>query len=150
MRETEPRSGVSILTTIFPDSGRVRTNIPRIMQRAVKWRPKKEHKPVGPSRLLNTLVELSHEKRVIKPVPAVVPAVASNGLNGLHILLVEDNALNQQVAGELLRDEGIIIDIASDGAAAIQFVKAIRYDLILMDIQMPVMDGFEAASHRPA
>ncbi len=60
------------------------------------------------------------------------------------ILLVEDDPINQEVAMELLRAPGYRIDVAVDGADAL--VKALdrRYDLILMDLQMPVMDGFEA------
>ncbi len=62
----------------------------------------------------------------------------------LNILLVEDNLLNQKFAIATLRKEGHKIDIAENGKVAIELYKKKKYDLILMDIQMPVMDGIEA------
>jgi PAS domain S-box-containing protein len=64
---------------------------------------------------------------------------------GARVLLAEDNALNQQVAAELLRDAGMQVDIAADGAQAVERASAAAYDLVLMDLQMPTLDGFEAA-----
>ena len=62
-----------------------------------------------------------------------------------HILLVEDNNINQAVAGEMLNLMGITFDIAEDGQQAVtKIVNSPQYDLVLMDIQMPVMDGYEA------
>ena len=62
-----------------------------------------------------------------------------------HVLLVEDNGINQVVAGEMLRSLGLTFDIAEDGQqACIKLSNSSDYDLILMDIQMPVMDGKEA------
>ncbi len=63
---------------------------------------------------------------------------------GYHVLLVEDNRTNRMMAEEMLRDIGFTIDIAENGQVAVDAVKDKQYDLILMDIQMPVMDGFEA------
>jgi two-component system sensor histidine kinase/response regulator len=65
-------------------------------------------------------------------------------LQGAHILLVEDNKLNQEVASELLQQVGISIDIAENGLQALQKLEQSRYDLVLMDMQMPVMDGLTA------
>lgn len=65
-------------------------------------------------------------------------------IRGAHILLVEDNDLNQQVAIELLEDSGMVIDIAENGKIAIKKVCEVSYDLVLMDMQMPVMDGITA------
>lgn len=68
-------------------------------------------------------------------------------LNGLKILIVEDNYINQQVAKEILESVGIIVSIANDGQEAVNMVKSSlnnRYDAILMDIHMPVMGGYEA------
>ena len=67
--------------------------------------------------------------------------------SGRSVLLVEDNELNQEIASTILREAGFIVDVAADGAAALEKVKASSlktYDVILMDIQMPVMDGYEA------
>ena len=64
---------------------------------------------------------------------------------GIRVLLVEDNELNQQVAVELLKDRGFFIDIAENGEVAVRKVNEAQYDIILMDMQMPVMDGVTAA-----
>lgn len=64
--------------------------------------------------------------------------------HGASVLLVEDNVVNQEVARALLERAGLRVDLATDGAEAVELVRAQRYDLILMDIQMPVMDGIEA------
>jgi len=68
-------------------------------------------------------------------------------LTGLHLLVVEDNAANQQVACELLSHAGASVEVASDGRAAIEAVRKANpaFDCVLMDIQMPEMDGYAAA-----
>ena len=63
---------------------------------------------------------------------------------GARVLLAEDSAVNQQVAGELLALAGITVDVAADGRTAVEAAMTGSYDLILMDIQMPVLDGLEA------
>ncbi|MBT4099058.1 MAG: response regulator [Gemmatimonadetes bacterium] len=65
-------------------------------------------------------------------------------IQGAHLLLVEDNELNQQVALELLQDAGFAVDLAENGQIAVEMVGAGSYDLVLMDMQMPVMDGLTA------
>jgi CheY-like chemotaxis protein len=62
-------------------------------------------------------------------------------IKGARILLVEDNDLNQEVASELLRYAGFVVDVAENGQIALDMVRAVDYDIVLMDIQMPVMDG---------
>jgi len=62
----------------------------------------------------------------------------------VRVLLVEDDPINQQVAEELLSQAGIEVVVANDGAAAVQRSSAERFDVVLMDVRMPVMDGFEA------
>jgi PAS domain S-box-containing protein len=63
---------------------------------------------------------------------------------GLHILLAEDNVVNQRVAAAVLRNAGYGCDIVGDGAEAVRAVQQTRYDLVLMDVQMPGVDGVEA------
>ncbi|WP_372367461.1 response regulator [Candidatus Uabimicrobium sp. HlEnr_7] len=62
----------------------------------------------------------------------------------LDIILVEDNSINQKVAGFLLEELGYNIDIVSDGLEAVNAIKQKKYDLVFMDMQMPIMDGLEA------
>lgn len=66
-------------------------------------------------------------------------------VSGANILLVEDNEINQQVAIELLERAGMSVDVADNGQMAVEKVNKNRYDIVLMDLQMPVMDGFEAS-----
>lgn len=66
---------------------------------------------------------------------------------GKHILLVEDNELNREIAEEMLKNAGFIVDSVNDGIDAVERMKDLdenAYDLILMDIQMPKMDGYTA------
>ena len=63
---------------------------------------------------------------------------------GIRILLVEDNEINQQIAADLLQQAGLIVDIAGNGIKAVEAVKRTKYDAIIMDVQMPIMDGYEA------
>ncbi|MDP2761242.1 MAG: response regulator, partial [Sideroxyarcus sp.] len=65
-------------------------------------------------------------------------------IKGARILLVDDNDLNQEVATELLNDVGFVVDLAENGQIALDKVRAADYDLVLMDMQMPVMDGVTA------
>ena len=68
-------------------------------------------------------------------------------IEGMRVLLVEDNELNREIAGEILKERGVLVDEAMDGSEAVAIMVAAApcyYDLILMDVQMPVMDGYEA------
>lgn len=68
-----------------------------------------------------------------------------NGEFQLNILLVEDNVLNQKLIFLNLKKYGFIIDIANNGKEAVELVKKNNYDLIIMDLMMPIMDGLEAS-----
>jgi len=63
---------------------------------------------------------------------------------GRRVLLVEDEPINQEIARLLLEDVGLVVDVASDGAEAVVAATDGRYDLVLMDMQMPRMDGLES------
>jgi CheY-like chemotaxis protein len=75
------------------------------------------------------------------------------GLAGARVLLVEDNTINQELARDLLGRAGIGVSIASDGREALELLDRERFDAVLMDCQMPVLDGYEATRElrrRPA
>ena len=78
--------------------------------------------------------------------PDVLPEAQAD-FRGRHVLLVEDNELNREIAVEILHEYGFLVDTAENGAIAVDKVRSSptgRYDLVLMDIQMPVMDGYTA------
>ena len=75
------------------------------------------------------------------PDGETAPAVQ---LAGRRVLVVEDNEINQEVATAILAEAGLVVGIAANGADAVREAAANRYDLILMDVQMPLMDGLEA------
>lgn len=106
-------------------------------------------KPVNQSTLVDTLVKLY--------APTSVPKVnrrknnhhaMSYNLAGMRILLVEDNEINQQIARELLESVGATVDVANNGREGVDMVfsQAETYDVVLMDLQMPEMDGYTATS----
>ena len=66
---------------------------------------------------------------------------------GVRLLLVEDNLVNQEVARALLDQAGLTVDVAGDGRQALERVQTSEYALVLMDVQMPFMDGLEATRH---
>ncbi|WP_371322999.1 response regulator [Dechloromonas sp. ZY10] len=80
---------------------------------------------------------------------ALSPVSALAGLRrdcqGLRVLLVDDEAINREIASEILSEAGLLVDTADNGKACLERLKAATYDLVLMDMQMPEMDGLEAA-----
>ncbi|MDQ2101077.1 response regulator [Azospirillum isscasi] len=103
-------------------------------------------KPVNPSALFDGIMRVlgaDDELPDTTPVQSAPTADLSH-LRGARILLAEDNDLNQQVACELLGDAGLVVEVAENGAIAVEMVQAAHYDLVLMDMQMPVMDGIAA------
>jgi len=102
-------------------------------------------KPISPSSLYNKIIEVQNSI-VIKEESATKREVVKY-FDGVKVLLVEDNELNQEFAMHMLEDRGFIVDISSDGIEALSKVKNNKYDIVLMDIQMPHMDGLEATKH---
>ena len=101
-------------------------------------------KPVNASVLFDTLMQpLEHAIDVGRRVPTSAPAPEElpPEIRGASVLLVEDNDLNQMVAVELLLDAGFSVDVAENGQVAVNRIERKRYDAVLMDMQMPVMDG---------
>lgn len=70
----------------------------------------------------------------------------SHSLQGVRLLLAEDNEVNVMVVTEYLNEWGVQYDVASDGQQAVHFVEQNKYDLVLMDLQMPILDGYQATS----
>jgi len=104
-------------------------------------------KPVSPSVLLNAIIRvLSGDAEA-----AETPAVAQPGhteqvdrVRGARVLLVDDNEINREVAAGLLEDAQVSLDFATNGQEAVRMIEEHPYDIVFMDVQMPVMDGFEA------
>ncbi|WP_313952503.1 response regulator [Accumulibacter sp.] len=104
-------------------------------------------KPVHASLLLDTAIRLIGGAQRQSPPQAVAPALVDRSLlaiTGARVLLVEDNELNREVASELLASAGLVVDQAEDGQVAVDKVAAGSYDMVLMDVQMPVLDGIAA------
>lgn len=103
-------------------------------------------KPVYASVLYNTLLGILGIEALSDPQAALEksPAVDLTKIQGARILLVDDNSINQEVAKEFLEDVGMKVTIAAGGKECLDLLAARSFDLILMDIQMPVMDGLEA------
>jgi two-component system sensor histidine kinase/response regulator len=104
-------------------------------------------KPVSASMLFDCVMSMLGETPGGRRSSVDAPTQSAENLasiKGARILLVEDNDLNQEVATELLRDAGFIVDVADNGAIGLEKVQQARFDLVLMDMQMPVMDGLSA------
>ena len=103
-------------------------------------------KPVSPSVLFDTIIQAHGEEVTDTPrmTQGREEAEALALIKGAKILLVEDNEINQQVAKEILEGADLIVSLADDGQQAVNMVQENPYDAILMDIQMPVMDGYQA------
>ena len=86
------------------------------------------------------------QKSTMLSTPTVAPVINeySGDINGLNILLVEDNFINQKVAMRFLTIGNAKVDIANHGKEAIELIRENKYDIVLMDLQMPEMDGYEA------
>ncbi|PHV09067.1 multi-sensor hybrid histidine kinase [Janthinobacterium sp. BJB412] len=103
-------------------------------------------KPVSASTLLDSISVVfgTDLGRCRKTQRLVDYQAAERAVRGAHLLLVEDNEVNQEVAQQILGDAGVRVDIASNGAMALAKLAVTQYDGVLMDCQMPVMDGYDA------
>ncbi|MDO6762629.1 transporter substrate-binding domain-containing protein [Agarivorans sp. 1_MG-2023] len=104
-------------------------------------------KPITASEVFNAIARISgRDIELYTPVAKLSDKLsdAKRKLRGAHVLLVEDNELNQDLALELLNSIDVSCDLAENGQIAIDKLRVNRYDGVLMDIQMPVMDGYSA------
>ncbi|NOX37173.1 MAG: PAS domain S-box protein [Calditrichaeota bacterium] len=103
-------------------------------------------KPAAPSELFNAMMELFHASATTEApsAPATERTADAPPSKDLHILVAEDNAVNQKLARRLLEKMGYRVSIANNGLEAIRMYQKGQFDLILMDVQMPEMDGLTA------
>ncbi|MGM8892066.1 response regulator, partial [Psychrobacter sp. 1Y1] len=99
-------------------------------------------KPFKASSLFDEIISAFADEPSLNPLPDVIEEVGEQDSG--YILLVEDNFINQQVATELLKSAGYTVDVAENGQIALDMIDKANYDAVLMDIQMPVMDGLTA------
>jgi hemerythrin-like metal-binding protein len=104
-------------------------------------------KPITQSTLFDTIMSVFGEQ-IAKTSHALQKQAEMTtdikAIQGAKILLVEDNSINQQVARETIESEGLSVQIANNGKEAIAMIEKTHFDAVLMDVQMPEMDGYEA------
>jgi CheY-like chemotaxis protein len=123
--------------------------IPRVFMTALGWKPEAElpgtsatvSKPVRAGHLKARIARIVGRKVAAGVEPVQVSAAPARHL---RLLVAEDNPVNQKVAVRILEKAGHRVDVAANGQEAVELVRRLPYDVILMDCQMPVMDGFEA------
>jgi two-component system sensor histidine kinase/response regulator len=107
-------------------------------------------KPVTKSTLVDTLVTLFSPAQGELGTAGAAAVERGVRLDGLRVLLVEDNEINQQVAAELMEGVGVAVDVANNGREAVEMLEAVvgpvPYGVVLMDVQMPEMDGYQATA----
>jgi signal transduction histidine kinase/DNA-binding response OmpR family regulator/HPt (histidine-containing phosphotransfer) domain-containing protein len=133
------RSPISLLVTAF-DEPELRQDARQVGLRAVLV------KPVTPSALSHALRQAVQEPVSLRPTISTSAAeqTLARDYRDARILLAEDNPINQEVALELLQAVGLTVDVAENGLQAVEKAGTAVYDLILMDVQMPELDGLEA------
>jgi CheY-like chemotaxis protein len=103
-------------------------------------------KPINPSELQETIMRVLDSRTLPTPAATAAEAAPEAPLQRLHILLAEDNVVNQRLAVRVLERMGHSVDVVEDGRGALRAVTNDHFDLVFMDVQMPVMDGFEATT----
>ena len=149
-----------IIDWLMPDMNGIETvrrirrvignNSPIIILTAYDWSDvEEEAKEAGVTAFCEKPLFMSELRDILtKPIQVKEgPELDVQAFKGKKILLVEDNELNQEIASEILKETGFVVEVVNDGSVAVEKMKAARpgqYDMILMDVQMPVMNGYEA------
>ncbi len=147
-------SGLEVVRQVRAISG---DSVPIIILTAYDWTAIEEeakkagvtafcNKPIFLSELRDTLLS-TLGKSEAKPEPEE-KTITGEDVKNARLLLVEDNELNREIAQELLEESGFTVDTAEDGTVAVEKVRASKpgdYALVLMDVQMPIMNGYDAA-----
>jgi PAS domain S-box-containing protein len=103
-------------------------------------------KPVRPQELRHSIAHILDARHEL-PVQKTVPALQINATQHLNVLVAEDNLVNQRLAVKLLEREGYHVVLANNGREALAALERGLFDVVLMDVQMPEMDGLEATGH---
>jgi signal transduction histidine kinase/CheY-like chemotaxis protein len=103
-------------------------------------------KPIRQSELLNAICQILNKSPKTDAVPLVTRHTLREAKSRLRVLLAEDNAVNQTLATRLLEKRGFEVFAVGDGEAAVEALGKETFDVVLMDLQMPKMDGFEATA----
>ena len=104
-------------------------------------------KPVTPSLMLNTIMHIFGKegfKQISTSRDEKLEPESLKQFIGTRVLLVEDNIINQEVAQDILQQAGLTVTVAANGKEAVNMVMSNTFDIVLMDLQMPVMDGYDA------
>jgi len=101
-------------------------------------------KPVTPSLLIDAILSALGKQTCIDLAGEAAPIKPGGSYHGASVLVVEDHEINQEVVKEILSQFGLEVHIANNGQEAIEFLERMPVDLVLMDVQMPVMDGLTA------
>jgi two-component system, sensor histidine kinase and response regulator len=127
-----PPASLILLTTL---STSLLEDVGRLVDRVLA-------KPAKPSVLIQAIGELT---RAFRPaVPVGVVDAAPRNFSGMRVLLAEDNVVNQKLATRLLQQRGADVHVVGNGAEALRALSEADFDVVLMDCQMPEMDGYEA------
>jgi polar amino acid transport system substrate-binding protein len=105
-------------------------------------------KPINRSQLFDLIMKVFGQKSLVKPEleTGLLNDPDLENLRGRQVLLVEDNEINQMVALDMLQNMGLKVSLAVNGEEAVEMVKKEHFDAVLMDIQMPGMDGYKATA----
>ncbi len=129
---------------LLVEAGQSPASTPQILHGMNGWLTK----PVRPDVLLARVGAAARGETIAEPKPEMVDKIAAlQSVSGVKVLLAEDNPINALLARTMLTRLGCVVDLAGTGKQALSNAKENQYDLILMDMRMPEMDGLAAAQH---